>query len=177
MKNLFTTKRLCRAGVIAALYAVLTWAFGSLAYGPLQIRPAEALCILPLFFPETVPALWVGCMLANIISAYGIYDILLGSLATLIAASLTYITGRIIKNHILRVAIGGIFPIIVNAFIIPAVWLLAQLPDVVYWYEFAVMILNESIWVYALGVPLYIAIYRLRKKGVALFIDKKTPAA
>lgn len=59
MKNIFTTKRLCRAGVIAALYTALTYAFGALAYDAsiIEIRPAEALTILPLFFPEAVPAL------------------------------------------------------------------------------------------------------------------------
>lgn len=171
MKNIFTTKRLCRAGVIAALYAVLTWALGSFAYGPLQIRPAEALCILPLFFPETVPALWIGCMLANLISGYGLYDIFLGSLATLAAAFLTYGAGRLIKNHILRVAAGGIFPMLLNAFLVPLIWILAGSTEIVYWYEFAVMLLNEGLWIYVLGIPLYVAIYRLRKKGVSVFTD------
>lgn len=56
MKGFFTAKRLCRAGIIAALYVALTYAFGALSYqGFVQIRPAEALCILPLFFPEAVP--------------------------------------------------------------------------------------------------------------------------
>ena len=49
-QNFFTAKRICRAGVIAALYIVLTYSFGQIAYqGIVQIRPAEALCILPLF--------------------------------------------------------------------------------------------------------------------------------
>ncbi len=175
MKNIFTNKRLCRAGVIAALYAVLTWALGSFAYGPLQIRPAEALCILPLFFPETVPALWIGCMLANLISGYGLYDIFLGSLATLAAAFLTYGAGRLAKNHILRVAVGGIFPVLFNAFLVPLIWILAGSTDIVYWYEFAVMLLNEGLWIYVLGIPLYIAVYRLRKKGVSVFTDGIAP--
>ncbi len=171
MKNIFTTKKLCRAGIAAALYVVLTWALGSFAYGPIQIRPAEALCILPLFFPETVPALWIGCMLANLLSMYGVYDIFLGSLATLLAALLTYGTGVLIKNHALRAAIGGFWPVIANAFIIPAVWILAQMPDVVYWYEFGVMALNEALWVYVLGVPLYIAVLNMRKRGVRVFCN------
>ena len=51
MNKVLTTRRLCRAGIIAALYVVLTWVFSALAYnGFLQIRPAEALCILPLFY-------------------------------------------------------------------------------------------------------------------------------
>ena len=51
MKHL-TTKLLARAGIIAALYVGLTVVFGELAYGPLQIRPAEALTVLPYSFPK-----------------------------------------------------------------------------------------------------------------------------
>ncbi|MBD5632533.1 MAG: QueT transporter family protein [Clostridia bacterium] len=172
MKNFFTTKRICRAGVIAALYAVITWVLGPYAYGPLQFRPAEALCILPLFFPESVPALYIGCMLANLMSGYGVYDIFLGSVATLLAAFLTYGTGRLIKNHVLRVIVGGFFPIIINAFLIPLVWILAG-SEIAYWYEFGVMILNEALWIYALGIPLYFGLVGLRNKGVSVFIDAK----
>ena len=99
------TVLLCRAGVTAALYAGLTIAFGSLAYGPLQIRPAEALCVLPLFFPETIFGLFVGCAMANLLSGYGAIDIVLGSIATLVAAVCTYGIGclfnRTLRPHCL----------------------------------------------------------------------------
>ncbi len=167
MKNKkFTTLMLCRAGITAALYAVLTWAFGPLAFGPIQIRPSEALTILPLFYVESIPGLFVGCMLANLMSGYGLYDIFLGSLATLLAAALTYGAGRLIKNNPIKLIVGGIFPVICNAFIIPAVWILAGMEGVVYWTEFAIMALNEAIWVYAIGTPLFFSFVALRKKGV-----------
>ena len=89
--NKLSTKRLCRAGVIAALYAALTYAFAPVAFGPFQLRPAEALCILPLFFPEAIPALWIGCMLANLTMSAAIWDVVFGSLATLLAAVGTYL--------------------------------------------------------------------------------------
>lgn len=171
MKNIFSTKSLCRAGVIAALYVAVTCAFGELAFTPmLQIRPAEALCILPLFFPEAVPALYVGCMLANLFSQYGPFDIFLGSLATLLAGLCTWGTGKLVKNDIVRVIAGGVFPVLLNAFILPAVWMLAGVPDVVYWAEFAAMVCTEALWVYVLGIPLYFAVLSLRKKGVKVFL-------
>ena len=74
MKNKITTKRICRAGVIAALYAALTYAFAPVAFGSFQIRPAEALCILPLFFVEAIPALYIGCMLSNLASPFFFYE-------------------------------------------------------------------------------------------------------
>jgi uncharacterized membrane protein len=174
----FTTLMLCRAGVIAALYVALTVVFGPFAFGSvtvggiLEIRPSEALTILPLFFVEAIPGLYVGCMLANLASMYTVFDIFLGSLATLIAAALTYGAGRLIKNNLVKVIVGGFFPIIINAFVIPAVMILAGTPDVVYWYSFATMILNEGVWIYVLGIPLFYAILSLQKKGVKVFLTK-----
>ena len=104
MKNFFTTKRLCRAGIIAALYVALTYAFAPLAYGPFQIRPAEAFCILPIFFPEAIPALYIGCMLSNLASPYLFYDVVIGSLATLIAAFSSYLVSRFLKKEPYRLS-------------------------------------------------------------------------
>lgn len=180
MKNLFTTKRLCRAGVIAALYVALTYAFGALAYDAsvVEIRPAEALTILPLFFPEAVPALWIGCMLSNLASPFIMYDVPIGGAATLVAALLTYGAGRIIKNEVLKVAVGGFFPVIVNAIVIPFVILLCGGAEgfsssmIAYWTYFGSLAATQAIWVYGLGIPLYIAILKLRKKGISAFCDK-----
>lgn len=155
---------ICRAAVIAALYVVLTVPFGALAYGPFQIRPAEALTILPLFYPEAIAGLYVGCILSNLLSNYGVYDVLLGSLATLAAAGTTYLLGIAIKNRIIKVILGGLPVIIFNAFIVPAVWLLAG-SEIAYWAEFGIMCLNEAIWVYALGIPLYFTFDALIKRG------------
>jgi len=156
----------CRAAVIAALYVVLTLPFGTLAYGPIQIRPAEALTILPLFYPEAIAGLYIGCILSNLLSAYGVYDILLGSLATLAAAGCTYLLGLAIKNKLLKVIAGGIPVVVINAFVVPAVWLLAG-SEIAYWVEFGIMALNEAIWVYALGVPLYVTFDRLIQKDIS----------
>ena len=112
MKNVFTTKRLCRAGIIAALYVAITYAFMPFAFGPFQIRPAEALCILPLFFPEAVPALYVGCMLSNLTSPYLFYDVFIGSLATLLAALGSYMVGRFLKKPTAKLLLGGLFPVL-----------------------------------------------------------------
>lgn len=177
MKNLFTTKKLCRAGVIAALYVALTYAFGQLAYqGILQIRPAEALTILALFFPEAVPALWIGCVLANLLSGYGWYDMLFGGLTTLIAALLTYGTGRLIKNHVLRVIIGGFFPVILNAVVVPLLIVFAagdlcgyETAAIAYFVNFGSMLLTQALWIYGLGSILYFSIVKLKKRGVSAF--------
>lgn len=172
LKQLFTTRALARAGVIAALYTALTWVFGDLAYGPLQIRPAEALCILPIFFIEAVPGLFVGCALANLLSGYGIYDIAFGSLTTLLAAVLTFAIGIILHRNLLSAILGGIPPVLFNAIVIPFVIILgdAETPITAYWIMFGEFALTQSVWVYALGLPVYFAVKRLREKGVKEFL-------
>lgn len=183
MKGFFTAKRLCRAGIIAALYVALTYSFGAIAYnGFLQIRPAEALCILPLFFPEAVPALYIGCMLSNLGSPFLVYDVFLGSLATLFAALGTYLVGRFLKKHAFRLVFGGLFPVLLNAFVIPViiVFLCGDLSygtkAVTYWTYVGSLAVTEAVWVYALGVPLYFFIERMRKKNVPAFSDRNVYA-
>lgn len=191
MKKVFTTKRICRAGIIAALYVALTYAFGAIAYqGILEIRPSEALCILPLFFPEAVPALYVGCMLSNIASPYWIYDVFVGSLATLVAALGTYAAGRLIREtakaggQALRVALGGLFPVAVNAFVIPVIIVFlcgdasaGSTPLIAYWVLVGSLCATEALWVYGLGTPLYLSVLRMRRKGISAFLDQKPAPA
>ena len=78
-------------GVIAAAYAALTLVAAALnlAYGPVQFRFSEALTVLPFLFPGTWPGVFVGCLVANLLSPYGPLDAVLGSAGTLVAALLT----------------------------------------------------------------------------------------
>ena len=176
MKNVFTTKRLCRAGIIAALYAALTYAFAPFAFGPFQIRPAEALCILAAFFPEAIPALWIGCMLSNLASPYFVYDVLIGSLATLLAAFISYLVGRFLKKEPFRFFISGLFPILFNAVIIPLIIVFLcggtegyTSATVAYFTYAASIALTETVWVYGLGAPVYFAVKRLQNSASGFF--------
>ena len=166
----FSTKMLCRAGVIAALYCVLTWALGPLSYGTLgfQIRLAEALTLLALFYIESIPALYVGCLLANVFSVYGGWDIGLGSLCTLVAAIGTYGVGRLVRNMPLKLILGGLFPVLVNAFGVPCVMILADSTELGYWANFVSLLVTQSVWVYGLGIPLMLTVNALVKKGVSV---------
>lgn len=111
----FTTHQLAIAGVIAALYAVLAY-FASIfgvAYGPIQCRFSEALCVLPFLFPAATPGLFVGCLVANLLSPYGALDIIFGSLATLLAAVWT--------QHTHHKWLAPLPPVLCNAVIVGAV--------------------------------------------------------
>ena len=90
------TLYLVQAAVIAALYATLTYAQNFLLPGTttmaVQFRASEVLTVLALFTPAAIPGLTVGCVLANItsLSALGPYDMIFGSLASLLAALAIY---------------------------------------------------------------------------------------
>lgn len=84
------TKFIACAAITAAAYAILTLALAPIAFGALQLRLSEALTVLAYFSPAAVCGLTVGCAVANFWSPFGIIDIVFGSLATLIAALVTY---------------------------------------------------------------------------------------
>ncbi|MCI6375537.1 MAG: QueT transporter family protein [Clostridiales bacterium] len=83
------TRRLARGAVIAALYTALTLLLAPISYGQFQVRLSEAMTLLPILLPEAVPALAVGCLLSNILGGCTIFDIIFGTLATLLAALCT----------------------------------------------------------------------------------------
>ena len=176
MKNFFTTKRLCRAGIIAALYTALTYAFAPLAFGPFQVRPAEALCILAVIYPEAILALGVGCALSNLASPYAFYDVTFGTLITLSAALFSYLVGSKLKNMPIKIFWGGLFPVLLNAVFLPFVIIFVgdgagNSLTVAYFTFFGSLLLTESVWIYGLGAPLYFAVARLRKKGLRFLCD------
>ena len=174
----FPTLVIARTAIICALYVALTYALLPLAYGPIQIRIGEGLTMLPLIYPESVLGLYLGCILANVFSGYGGYDIGIGSLATLIAAILTFVIGKFVKNKPLKIILGGLPPVLCNAFIIPAVMLLAG-ADEAYIPTMLSIMASQAIFVYVVGTPLFIVLDRLQSKGikgfevVPLFIKKQ----
>ncbi len=85
----FTTKDLTLAALIAAAYAALTLLLPGPSYGYAQLRVAEALTVLPFLFPQAAPGLLIGCLAANLLSPYGLVDVVCGTAATGLAAFLT----------------------------------------------------------------------------------------
>lgn len=115
---------LARVGVIAAAYAACTLIallfLGSLAWGPIQFRVSEALCVLALFTPAAIPGLTLGCVIANVMNIVisgtgmlGMLDVVFGSLATFAGALFTWK----MRRHPL-VALAG--PVLANALIVSA---------------------------------------------------------
>lgn len=179
MKNgKFSAKRLCRSGVVAALYVALTVAFGNLSFlGGLQVRPSEGLCLLPLIFSDAAIALTVGCFLANLFSPFVLFDVTIGVAATLSAALCTRIVGKLVKNLPLKIVVGGIFPVLFNAVAVPFIVLMSG-GEATGGIAFAAYIavagevaLSQAIWVYAVGTPLIVFLEK-HKETLPLFSEK-----
>ena len=110
------TLKLANAGMIAALYVALTYIanlFG-LASGAIQVRLSETLTILPVFTASAIPGLTIGCVLANLLTGCAAWDVVFGSVATLIGA----IGTRLLKNKPL---LAWIPPVLSNMAIIPII--------------------------------------------------------
>ena len=105
---------LVQAAAIAAIYLVLTVLFAAFSFGEVQVRISEALTILPYFTPAAVPGLLVGCLIGNIMGGAIIWDIIFGSLATLIGAVGSYLLRR--NKYLVPLP-----PIIANTVIVPFV--------------------------------------------------------
>ncbi len=141
-----TLRRIVRAGVIASVYVGLTYALAPISFGQVQLRVAEALTVLPILYPEAVPALFIGCLLANLMGPYGIIDIVLGSLTTLLAATLT----RRFRKSIL----AYFWPIALNAFIVSAYLSFLAEIKASYWLFVLSIGMSEAASVLLIGIPL-----------------------
>ena len=115
LKNLFTVKSIALNGIIACLYAVVTIACGPLSYQFAQFRFSELLNLLVFFNPSFTLGLTLGCLLANIFSLYGIFDIVFGTLTTLLACLLMVVYSKFIKN----LFFSGLIPCLLNAIVVP----------------------------------------------------------
>ena len=115
LKNLFTVKSIALNGIIACLYAVVTIACGPLSYQFAQFRFSELLNLLVFFNPSFTLGLTLGCLLANIFSLYGIFDIVFGTLTTLVACLLMVVYSKFIKN----LFFSGLIPCLLNAIVVP----------------------------------------------------------
>lgn len=171
---------LVNAAVIAAVYAVLTRALWEISSAGIQFRLSEALCVLPAFTPAAVPGLTIGCAIANLLGGGNVFDVVFGSLATLLAALCTLFIGRAFRvGKTERIPLRAkllapLPPVVFNALIIPFV--------LYYGYGFvetfgvtgALPVLGlyaltvgagEAAVCYLLGIPLMLAVNRVNRKA------------
>ncbi|MCL2768075.1 MAG: QueT transporter family protein [Synergistaceae bacterium] len=154
---MFKVRDVAYGGVIAALYASITILFAPISFGEIQLRVSEALTLLPFYMPAAVPALFVGCIIANFIGGHGLWDVVFGSGATLFAAWLS--------SRMPNLWLAAIPPVIVNMFVIGALLhFVLEIPFLItaVWIGF-----GQAAACFAIGVPLMKLLekYSILKKG------------
>ena len=160
-----STLYLTRGALIAALYVALTYLatlFG-LSSGVIQFRFSEALCILPIFMPEAIVGLTVGCLISNILAGCVVWDVIFGTLATLIGA----IGARLLRRLPRRFIWLSTLPtILANSVIVPFVLLYAYGAAGGYFYFMLTVFIGEAVCAGVLGSILY---YTLIKTKASFF--------
>ena len=152
MKRKMTTRFIVEAGIIGAMYAVL----GLLPYssGQIQIRVAEVLTVLPAFTPAAIPGLFVGCILTNIVAGNGPVDIVFGSLATLLAAFLSY---KMPKKYLVPMP-----PVVINAIVVG--FILNYLYELPLLLSMGWVAIGQIIACYGMGYPFILILGRYRNR-------------
>ncbi len=151
--------------MIAAAYVTLTLISAALGLssGAIQVRFSEALCVLPIFTPYAIPGVSVGCLLANIFCGGTVYDIVLGTLATVLSAILT----RLLKN---RPLLSSIPTLLTNTAVIPFVLILSGVGGMNMYPFFALTVfVGELISCSVFGTLLAVYIKQHRRISSMLF--------
>jgi uncharacterized membrane protein len=144
-----SAKQISLGGIVAALYFVITITPGisAVSFGQFQIRIAEALTVLPYLYPGAIGGLFIGCLLANVFGPFGIQDVVFGSLITLVAAWLTFLTRKTGRPYL-----APLPPIVLNALGVSAY--LHMFFGEPYWVFVATIGVGELIACFGLGYPL-----------------------
>lgn len=146
-KNRYLTE----GAILGAVYAALTILLAPLSYGHIQLRVSEALTVLPYFTPAAIPGLFVGCLIANIYAG-SLFDIIFGSLASLIAA--------ILSRKIKKKWLVPLPPVLINAFVIG--WVLYKVESLPFWMTSLTVGIGQLLACYGLGLPLLFILDRYR---------------
>ena len=154
---------LTRGAMVAAMYVALTYfsALFGLSSGVIQFRISEALCILPIFFPEAVLGLTIGCIISNLITGALVWDIIFGSLATFIGALGARLLRKLPEKLIFIATLPTLFA---NALIVPLVLMYAYGAEGAYIYFFLTVGLGELVCAVVGGTILYYGLRKLKLK-------------
>lgn len=150
--NTLKVRKITFAAIIAAIYSALTLSLSFASFRVVQFRVAEGLTILPFFSSSAIPGLFIGCIVSNIISPMGTPDLIFGSLATLLAAVVTYYIGK--SNIRFKKYIAPLPPVIINAIIIGIMLKVLYVKDMPLYLCMLQVGFGQLICCYGLGLPL-----------------------
>ncbi len=149
------TRNLVFGALIAAIYVVLTMVFRPISYGPIQFRISEVLCVLPYFTPASIPGVFIGCLISNMLGGAVLMDVVFGSLATLIGA----VGSWMLRKNRWMVSVP---PILSNTLIIPWVLKFAYGSEDLIWYMMVTVGIGEILAIGVLGQLLITVLAKYR---------------
>ena len=154
-----TIRQMITAALIAAIYVVLCYIFKPISFSVIQVRISEALTVLPAVSPIGIWGVSLGCLLSNLlIGGLGVFDIVFGTLATVIAAILTYLLRK-------KPYLAPLPPVIVNAVVIAWVLKVSGVAEGDSWIVCALYIgTGQLISCYALGLPFLLFLRKNKEK-------------
>ena len=122
-------RRVAVAGVVGALYVVLSLLVALLAYGPLQFRLGEVLKPLVIKYPATIPAFAVGVGIVNLFSPQaGGLELVLMPIVNLIGGTLCWFIARRIGGVVGTYVASLVFALIIAAGVATVLHFAAGLP-------------------------------------------------
>ena len=152
-------QKLAIGGVVAALYTALTLVFAPISFSQIQLRVSEALTLLPVLSGASVPGLFIGCLISNLITGQPWQDVVFGSLATLVAALLT-------RKFRKKIGLAALMPVLVNGLVIGLMlYYVYGLPPFI---SILTVGAGELAVCFLLGIPL---VGILRQRGIGLQQD------
>ena len=154
-----TVRELVRGAIIAAIYALLTIFLAPISSGLIQCRVSEALCVLPFFTFSAVPGLFIGCLLANLLTGAPAYDVVFGSLATLAAAYTTYRMRKIAPKYL-----APLPSVVINALVVGALLVYVYDVGVNYWVAAGYVAVGQAIACFVIGLPLLSLLQKYQSK-------------
>lgn len=154
-----TVRELVRGAIIAAIYALLTIFLAPISSGLIQCRVSEALCVLPFFTFSAVPGLFIGCLLANLLTGAPAYDVVFGSLATLAAAYTTYRMRNLAPKYL-----APLPSVVINALVVGALLVYVYDVGVNYWVAAGYVAVGQAIACFVIGLPLLSLLQKYQSK-------------
>ena len=157
--NRMTVRDLARGAIIAAVYALLTIFLAPISSGLIQCRVAEAMSVLPYFTFAAVPGLFVGCFIANLLTGAPAYDVLFGSLATLLAAYITFLMRKRVTKYL-----APLPSVVINALVVGALLTYVYQVGVGYWVAAGYVAVGQAIACFGIGLPLMAVLQKFSDK-------------
>ena len=162
-KNLSSALYITRGAIVAAMYVALTYLASilGLSSGVIQFRISEALCVLPMLMPEAIPGLAIGCLLSNALTGCVFWDVVFGTVATLIGAVGAYLLRKLPTR---LVWLATLPTVLANAIIVPFVLMYAYGIEGGYFYFMLTVGIGEVVCATIGGTLLYFAMKKARIK-------------